>query len=74
MAERRESIRPEQDLNRPVSEELDSKFSPVGVDDGAFRGRKRTWKRMIAYVVVIFVVAVVIAASFLLGTHPGRVS
>jgi len=74
MPERRESIRPEQDLNRPVSEELDSKFSPVGVDDGAFRGRKRTWKRMIVYVMVIFALAIVIAFSFLLGTHPGRVS
>ena len=74
MAERRDRIRPEEDLNRPVSEKLDSKFSPVGIDDGVFRGRNRTWKRMIVYVFVIFALAIVIALSFLLGTHPGRVS
>lgn len=44
----RESIRLEQDINRPVSERLDSKFSPIGVDDGDFRGRKRTWKTPVA--------------------------
>ncbi|OAE40438.1 hypothetical protein [Agrobacterium tumefaciens] len=74
MPEPRERIKPEEDLNRTVSEKLDSKFSPVGIDDGAFRGRNRTWKRMIGYVLVIFALAIVIALSFLLGTHPGRVS
>jgi hypothetical protein len=29
---------------------------------------------MIVYVMVIFALAIVIAFSFLLGTHPGRVS
>ncbi|MBB4320705.1 hypothetical protein GGE43_003843 [Agrobacterium tumefaciens] len=33
----KEGIRPEQDLNRPMSERLDSKFSPIGIDDGDFR-------------------------------------
>ncbi|MDS7598310.1 hypothetical protein [Agrobacterium tumefaciens] len=63
----RESIRPEQDLNRPLSERLDSKFSPVGVDDGDFRGRKRTWKTM-----MVFALAAAIALYFLIATHPGR--
>lgn len=73
MAERRENIRPEDDLNRPVSEKLDSKYSPVGIDDSAFRGRNRTWKRMIVYVLAILTLAFVIALSFLLHTHPGRI-
>ena len=68
----RESIRPEQDMNRPLSERLDSKFSPIGVDDGDFRGRKRTWKTMMVYTLVIFALAVAIALYFLTGTHPGR--
>ncbi|QCL97857.1 hypothetical protein [Agrobacterium tumefaciens] len=67
-----ESIRPEQDLNRPVSERLDSKFSPVGIDDGDFRGRKRTWQTMIIYALVIFALAAAIALYFVVGTHPGR--
>ncbi|HAU78220.1 MAG TPA: hypothetical protein DCW88_22715 [Agrobacterium sp.] len=74
MAEPRDRIKPEEDLNRPVSEEFDSKYSPVGVDDGAFRGRERTWKRMMICALVIFALAIVIALSFLVGTHPGRVS
>lgn len=68
----RESIRPEQDLNRPVSERLDSKFSPIGVDDGDFRGRKRTWKTMMVYALVIFALAAAITLYFLIATHPGR--
>ncbi|MDS7594061.1 hypothetical protein [Agrobacterium tumefaciens] len=68
----RESIRPEQDLNRPLSERFDSKFSPVGVDDGDFRGRKRTWKTMMVFALVIFALAVAIALYFLIATHPGR--
>lgn len=69
---RRETIAPEQDMNRPFSEKLDSKFSPVGVDDGDFRGRKRTWKTMMIYALIIFALAVMIALYFLTGTHPGR--
>lgn len=68
----REGIRPEQDLNRPINERLDSKFSPIGVDDGDFRGRKRTWQTMMIYALVIFALAVAIALYFLMGTHPGR--
>ena len=74
MAEPRERIRPCEDLNHPVSEKLDSKFSPVSIDDGIFRSRHRTWKRMIIYVLVIFALAILTTLSFLLGTHPGRVS
>lgn len=68
----RESIRLEQDMNRPVSERLDSKFSPIGVDDGDFRRRKRTWKTMMVYTLVIFALAAAIALYFLIATHPGR--
>ncbi|KQY36949.1 hypothetical protein ASD46_21250 [Rhizobium sp. Root491] len=68
----RESIRLEQDINRPVSERLDSKFSPIGVDDGDFRRRERTWKTMMVYALVIFALAAAIALYFLIATHPGR--
>ncbi|UXT82564.1 hypothetical protein [Agrobacterium tumefaciens] len=68
----RENIRPEQDLNRPVNEKLDSKFSPIGVDDGDFRGRKRTWRTMMVYALLIFALAAAIALYFLIATHPGR--
>ncbi len=68
----RESITLEQDINRPVSERLDSKFSPIGVDDGDFRRRKRTWKTMMVYTLVIFALAAAIALYFLIATHPGR--
>ncbi|TMV20060.1 hypothetical protein BJG94_11235 [Rhizobium sp. Td3] len=73
-ARARESIRPEDDQNRPVSEKHDPKCSPIGIDDGDFRGQHRTWEGMLAYVLLIFVAAVIVALFFLAGVSPGRVS